>query len=291
MGKAKTHLSDALEWWAASGDFSRNTIEARRSLVRVMERAGLVWLEDLDQASVAEFMAQRRRGGTSPASITQQLLGLAAILQVAVIRRRFDLATLGEIRSLRKRLRPAPLRARFLTRDEHERLLRAARAVGAEALLLVQIAVLAGLRASEIRRLAWEDVDLGRRVILVVEKPALLHDGRIKTRRERSVSIPRDLFAVLAAARPSSGKGWLFPRGDGIPTRRVFGAILARVRLEAELPCATFHVLRHTRASWLVQAGVAVAKVAKEFGHSVQICLTYYTGLADGYDPDFERAA
>jgi integrase len=56
------------------------------------------------------------------------------------------------------------------------------------------------------------------------------------------------------------------------------------------MPFVDFTLLRHTRASWWVQAGVPLAKVAKWMGHSINICARHYAGLQPGYDTDCERA-
>lgn len=53
----------------------------------------------------------------------------------------------------------------------------------------------------------------------------------------------------------------------------------------------TLTLCRHTRASWWIQAGVPVALVAKQLGHSVAVCLRHYGGLSDGYDATLERGA
>lgn len=64
---------------------------------------------------------------------------------------------------------------------------------------------------------------------------------------------------------------------------------LRALRGVAGMPHVTFHLLRHTRASWWIQAGVALVKVAKWLGHSVEVCSTFYAGIRAEYDADVER--
>lgn len=79
---------------------------------------------------------------------------------------------------------------------------------------------------------------------------------------------------------------WLLGRRR---TRHNLKHSLVRARKRAGMPRVAFNLLRHTRASWWVQAGVPLAKVAMWMGHSVEICTRYYAGLQTGYDPDCER--
>jgi integrase len=52
---------------------------------------------------------------------------------------------------------------------------------------------------------------------------------------------------------------------------------------------ATLCLLRHTAASWWVQGGVPIAKVAAWLGHAPNTCTRHYAGLQRGFDPDVDR--
>lgn len=116
---------------------------------------------------------------------------------------------------------------------------------------------------------------------------------RGNSREERSkVPVCAPLRALLEA-RMQSVRGEFLIHADvddeGPPHLEMLRQDLARVRQSAGLPWVTFHTLRHTRASWWVQAGVPIAKVAHWLGHTVQVCIKHYAGLADVYDVECER--
>lgn len=46
--------------------------------------------------------------------------------------------------------------------------------------------------------------------------------------------------------------------------------------------------LRHTFATWHVQAGTSIALVARWMGNSVQVCYDHYCAHAPGGDPAIE---
>jgi integrase len=141
-----------------------------------------------------------------------------------------------------------------------------------ETRFLVRLACYTGLRASELARLEWADIDLGAK---------MLHVRKGKTGPRR---VPLCAPAVdILSARLARG--------------RVFGGVGARTLQERIRESrgsgvrVTLTLCRHTRASWWVQAGVPLAKVAKWLGHSVAVCAHHYAGLADDYDPAAEQGA
>src|SRR5262249_19834977 len=61
----------------------------------------------------------------------------------------------------------------------------------------------------------------------------------------------------------------LFPTLDGsLPSPRAFSAEWADVAASIGMPDITFHALRHTHASQLIDAGIDVVKISKRLGHS-----------------------
>lgn len=161
---------------------------------------------------------------------------------------------------------------------------------------MIRADTLSGLRAGELCRLRWEEVDFGRGVIHVRWLPELGQHGRIKTGRERLVPICAELKEVLRPYAERDGwSGFVFRNGcrgsvNAFATVKTLRRQLVLARRIAGLPDVTFHVLRHTRASWWAQAGVPMPKIARWLGHSVEVCVRYYSGLQQGYDPDCERS-
>jgi integrase len=73
----------------------------------------------------------------------------------------------------------------------------------------------------------------------------------------------------------------LFPVLDGsLPSPRAFSADWADVAAGIGMPDITFHALRHTHASQLIDAGVDVVTISKRLGHSnPNITLRIYAHL------------
>lgn len=147
---------------------------------------------------------------------------------------------------------PPESRARWLTRQEAARLIRAARTpqAGLYMPLFILIGLYTGRRKEAILSLRWHQVDLQtRRIDFEIR-------GRIKTKKRRGViSIPNRLLPHLTRARRRGTEmGYVLH----INSRRIkdvqigFRAAARRAGLEDVSP----HTLRHTAATWLMQKGV-----------------------------------
>jgi integrase len=231
-------------------------------------------LHDVTVAAAQKFVESRLAHGNKVQTVATDYMALLAVLSHLEETGRYKAAALAEIRRAAPRARKnRQLSADFLTAEELERY---CAAVDAEAAFLVRVACLTGLRAAELAYLEWSDVDLRRRMVHV-------RRGKTGARRVPLCAPAIDL---------------LRPRLDAGATGRVFGGVGTRmlqdaVRAGRELSGVrvTLTLCRHTRASWWVQAGVPLAKVAKWLGHSVAVCARHYAGLEDAYDPAVERGA
>jgi integrase len=146
--------------------------------------------------------------------------------------------------------RPPP-RDRWLTRDEAARLLQAAMTPQARLYLplFILIGLYTGRRKEAILSLRWSQVDLAAaRIDFEVA-------GRNRTKKRRGkVPIPSRLLPhLLRARRRGSDLGYvLHINGRRIrDVKKGFEAACARARLTGVSP----HTLRHTAATWLMQAG------------------------------------
>jgi integrase len=149
------------------------------------------------------------------------------------------------------------------------------------------------------RGCAREDFDLGDRPILRVEEvPGLGEDGLAKT-GPRTIPVCRELKALVLEHAPK--RGYLFPPGRtknprGIKSHRPYLSVdcleldMKRVRKHAKMPWVKWTTLRHTRASWWAQAGVARMLIAEWLGNSEEVCEQFYIGLPQAYHPDCEKA-
>ncbi|MDP2624989.1 MAG: tyrosine-type recombinase/integrase, partial [Candidatus Peregrinibacteria bacterium] len=127
--------------------------------------------------------------------------------------------------------------------------------------LILAVAYGAGLRVSEVVSLRVGDLDFDR---------GFIHVKGGKGNRDRLTLLPDDIRLELqvCAARASPGD-YLFPsnRGGRLTSRtvqKVFEQTLARARIGKS---ATFHSLRHSFATHLLENGVDIRYVQELLGH------------------------
>lgn len=146
----------------------------------------------------------------------------------------------------------------YLSPEEVEKLAKKADPLTAD---MIRFAALTGLRRGEMLRLQPEQVRDG---ILVL-------DAVTKSGRPRGIPLPPQAVAIARKHLP-----W----GVGIDLlRKRFVA----AREAAGLKHARWHDLRHTYASWLVQAGKPLAAVRDLLGHSSLAVTNRYAHLAPAH--------
>lgn len=160
-----------------------------------------------------------------------------------------------------------------LTEKEVIQLLKAARSVRDKLVLGLMYAT--GVRVSEVVKLRWRDVDLGRGTMLVA-------DG--KGRRARQVTLPRSLDELLGRlAMTATSDEYLFPssaQNRHIAVRTVQRAMERAVALAQLNKQASCHSLRHSFATHLLENGTDIRFIQKLLGHAKIETTTLYTKVA-----------
>jgi integrase len=127
-----------------------------------------------------------------------------------------------------------------------------------------------GVRRGEMLALRWMDVDTkNRRLYLRETKNGAL----------RILPIPESALVVLNSLPQGASGDCVFSGVDpaflSVYTKRVFKRIGA--------PDASFHTLRHTAASWMVQQGVDLYAVGQILGHKTPRMTQRYAHLSPDY--------
>jgi integrase len=178
--------------------------------------------------------------------------------------------------------RPEP-RDRWLTRKEAASLIRAART--AQARLYLPLFILLGLytgrRKEAILALRWPQVNLeGQTINFEVA-------GRKRTKKKRGViKIPPRLLPHLRRARKRGADLGYVLHIDGERIKDIkkgFAAACERAGIENASP----HTLKHTAATWLMQAGTDPWQAAGFLSTSVETLLRVY----GHHHPDYQREA
>lgn len=196
----------------------------------------------------------------------------------------------------------------FLSRDEVEAFLKAVRDnAGANASRLkpgevtwiadaAVVTVGTGLRASELCHLRWDAVDLSGRRLKVKASAGF----KTKSGHERTVPLAGDALAKLQelhGARTTGSSGYVF---GGTASRAGTTAHLNREYLNSRFKHYaklakldeqhSFHSLRRTYASWLVQGGTDIYRVQKLLGHAdIKTTMKYAFLAPDTFTADVER--
>ncbi len=192
----------------------------------------------------------------------------------------------------------------FLTRAEADAFLAAARTHRPSYYPMFLTALRTGLRLGELLALRWDDIQFGdssddpNRFILVQRNYSRGEFTTPKNHQSRRVDMGREARRVLLELRDAMAMK-AFERGEEEIPLLVFpseaGGPLDGVNVyhRAFLPCIeaaglrriTFHALRHSYASHLIQAGASLAYVKEQMGHSsIQVTVDTYGHLIPGAD-------
>jgi integrase len=149
------------------------------------------------------------------------------------------------------------------------------------------LALFTGMRRNEVLALRWGRVDLDKGVIQVREalEATLAHGIRFKTPKSkagrRDITLPDILIDVLREHRKAQlelrlrlGAGrlhdndLLFADIDGNPILpTAFSTRWGEFAERIGMPELTFHMLRHTHASQLIDQGVDIVTISRRLGH------------------------
>jgi integrase len=158
-----------------------------------------------------------------------------------------------------------------------------------------------GLRRGEVLALRWPNADLDGKVIRVREtlEETKSHGLQVKPPKtkagRRDVSLPDIVVDALREHRrqqlelrmalgmgkmPDDALVFPAPLKGGYQSPRAFSKEWARVADSIGFPGLTFHALRHTHVSQLIDAGIDIVTISKRLGHAKpDITLRIYAHL------------
>lgn len=162
----------------------------------------------------------------------------------------------------------------------------------------IHLALYAGLRREEAAALTWDNVDLIRNTITIVEAHARASSGEriVKdTKSEasrRTISLPRHVTDLLRKAPHLSNYVCVGPAGQPLELTsyaQAVGRCIDAINLEraskklAPMPRASYHDLRHTHAAYLIRLGLHAKIIQERLGHaSIKITMDLYGYLMTG---------
>nr|WP_245982368.1 tyrosine-type recombinase/integrase [Mycetocola tolaasinivorans] len=287
-------------WWP-SRSVEQTTLDTEESMVRIHIEPVFkdVPLIDITRHSVQDWATQLSQ--VLAAGSAQRVLGvLVSSLSGAI-----DAGHIDHNPATRIKLPPRSRgREVFLTREQYASILENVPHPDDRALL--DFLVGTGARWGEAAGLHWHNVDLMRGTVTIVDT----YNGveikpYPKGRRERRVPLFDWIVRDLDDERTVSAcevthrigrctSGLVFPgrrggvRDDRNFSRQVWTPALKAAGLDGL--GATLHDLRHTYASWLVQAGVPLERIASLLGHASIATTQIYAHLAPASHDDVRLA-
>lgn len=157
-------------------------------------------------------------------------------------------------------------RQRFLTHEEANILIDNVRCRSQQLYELCLIALHCGLRAGEIFKLTWADVDIDRKILML---------RGTKSGKSRVAFMTEEVADLFRTKSPSKPSDLVFTSAMGkqiISVSNAFDRAVKEIGLNNGINDSKqrvcFHSLRHTYASWHVESGTDLYVVQKLLGHS-----------------------
>jgi site-specific recombinase XerD len=284
-----------VRWLLVTRDLSPHTIRAYDGDIAAFERyLGIrAFVRQIDRDRLVAFMEHQRAAGLSPSSIRRRASGVRGFCRWLLSRRLLKADPWVGTTIALGRSRKLP---RFVPAHELDRLLlwlrRTAAVEGADrrnevlerphdatTLLAVALMVATGARVTEVVSIRCQDIDLPSRGMRILGKG----------RRERQVFLTndwiKDLTCTYLTTRASLGvehPELLFNWRYEPLTAAAMRSRLVKAASDAGLGArVTPHMLRHTAATQLIEAGVDIRYIQRLLGHASLTTTEIYTHVSD----------
>lgn len=172
-------------------------------------------------------------------------------------------------------------RERWLTRTEAKRL-RLAAMKHQHLYRFVILGLKTGSRSSTLLNLKWDQIDLE----LGLMNRRAEGEAEVANKKAPPVRLGRSVIRLLRRWKAKDGDLEYVVHYDGLPIKKLRRSWAAACT-EAKLKNVSPHTLRHTRATWLMQAGIDLWEAAGSLGMSVNVLTRVY----GKHSPDFQSKA
>lgn len=208
--------------------------------------------DQVQEGDAERYAEQRRAAGIKDGTIWTQLNHLRIALSWAVKTKR-----IAEAPHIARPQKP-DARDRYLDRREIARLLEAATTPHIRLAIILMLTT--GARVAAALDLTWDRVDLERGIINLRVDASGPRKGRA------TPPINNTLRAALVEAREMALSPYVVEWGGGrvASIKKGFASVVKKAGLKGVSP----HVLRHTAAVHMAEAGNSMAEIAQMLGHS-----------------------
>jgi len=169
-------------------------------------------------------------------------------------------------------------RTRFLSDEEREKLLNTCRSSESVFLfVIVTLALSTGMRKGEILGMKWENVDLNKKRITLVETKN--GETRVVPLVGKAYELIRDLYLNI---KPLSNDR-VFPSTNTPTQFRSIRTAWETALKKCEIENFRFHDLRHSTASYLAMSGATLLEIADILGHKTLQMVKRYSHLSEDH--------
>ena len=269
--ESKITLEDAWHSYVrhAERTLRPGTLETYRGAMEkhVLPALGHLTLQHLDRERIRTFIRESLTAGMHPKTVKNAVGSLRSCLASLVA----DGVLPSNPASIMRGWLPTnPPRPKSLTKAQLHDFLQASQGEPYEDLIL--FLALTGVRLGEALALRWEDVHLEERMAAIKRSVRLREESMPKTRFGiRSVDLAKPVVAMLQRRLEAAGPAprLVFPgvrSGSYIDARHLHHAF-KRIAKRAGIPKVHPHMLRHTWATTLLNAGAPLNYVSRALGH------------------------
>ena len=243
------------------------------SIIRLhlVPRWGKVPLDEITQADVAQWLAAKAKEGLAPATVEKIRVTFNRSFELAL---RWNMAgvTKNPVKGIpRKPINNA--RERYLSAAEAERLMAAVEeSENPQLKHIVGLLLLTGARVSELLHAKWEHVDAEKRQWLIPTS---------KTGKPRHVPLSTPAIGILETVPRFEGCSYVLPNPDTLKPYVTLKHAWQTARKKARLPDLRIHDLRHSAASFMINAGIDLFAVGRVLGHADHKSTMRYSHLAN----------
>ncbi|MFC1650872.1 tyrosine-type recombinase/integrase [Candidatus Latescibacterota bacterium] len=227
----------------------------RTSLFHLLPVLKKVRLFEISKIGMKTYVTNRKLEGASNSTVNREISFVKSVLNRAT---EWEYIDKNPLKAL-KLLREPPIRERYLTREEADRLLEASPKHLRD---IIVLALATGMRKTEIFNLTWKDITIYEG----------FKSGQIsivgKGNKRRNIRMNQTVYELLVKPYKEKSGLYVFPSIKTgkriIKVDKAFKTALKRTGIED----FRFHDLRHTAASWMVQSGASIYAVKDILGHS-----------------------
>lgn len=309
----KMKFSNYLDYWKDK-TFENLEITTKEGYVQKIDKhikpyLGNIYIEDLKPLHLQNFYEEKlkngridKKGGLSPRTVLALHRIIHSALQQAV---KWQLI----IRNVAEAVEPPKAKnykAKYLTDKQTEELINKAK--GTDIYIPIMIAIYTGARRGEVLGLNWNNVNLEKGIIKIVDNLCTTKSGLIIKEPKtgsgvRTIAISKTLVDILKRYKVKQIEnkiklGRLYQENnivccyeDGRPFNpKRFSAKFHELLERNSLPIVRFHDLRHSHASLLVKLGIKPKVISERLGHSnIGITMDLYSHLYEEADIDVAR--